>query len=162
FLRLNHKTCFNLIHIYYYYLDCLPGYSGVNCSQSCPYPFYGDLCQGICDCDNETCDVSTGCKIVTTGKKILKLNFRFNYCQNIKQVKVYDTEKKLGCVDLLLIFAHFFVYIHDRRNRTDMNRRLSHLQNVIPLCRVNLGSTGVRRCFPSLTLPTLRVSVLEM
>ncbi|XP_062587008.1 cell death abnormality protein 1-like [Saccostrea cucullata] len=58
---------------------CLPGYSGDYCSQSCPYPFYGDECQGKCDCDNEACNVSTGCKIVITGKKIFKLIFRSNY-----------------------------------------------------------------------------------
>ncbi|XP_062594194.1 protein draper-like [Saccostrea cucullata] len=45
---------------------CLPGYSGTNCSQPCPYPFYGDWCQGKCDCDNNTCDVSVGCLIHTT------------------------------------------------------------------------------------------------
>nr|XP_022290204.1 cell death abnormality protein 1-like [Crassostrea virginica] len=46
---------------------CMPGYFGENCSQQCPYPSYGIRCQGgFCDCDEDLCDVSTGCKIRTT------------------------------------------------------------------------------------------------
>ena len=46
----------------------MPGYFGENCSQQCPYPSYGIRCQGgFCDCDEDLCDVSTGCKIRTTG-----------------------------------------------------------------------------------------------
>ena len=48
-------------------LECSPGYSGPNCTIQCPYPFYGEECQGICDCDNDTCDISTGCTLLTTG-----------------------------------------------------------------------------------------------
>nr|XP_022290380.1 cell death abnormality protein 1-like [Crassostrea virginica] len=42
------------------------GYGGSNCTSPCPYPTYGDRCQGICDCDNNSCDVSTGCRTPTT------------------------------------------------------------------------------------------------
>lgn len=45
----------------------MPGYSGQNCSSKCPYPAYGNRCQGNCDCNNDTCDVSTGCRSLTTG-----------------------------------------------------------------------------------------------
>lgn len=45
---------------------CMPGYTGLNCSDKCPFPFYGDRCQNMCDCNNETCDVSTGCRDLTT------------------------------------------------------------------------------------------------
>ena len=46
----------------------MPGYFGENCTQQCPYPSYGIRCQGgFCDCDEDLCDVSTGCKIQTTG-----------------------------------------------------------------------------------------------
>nr|XP_022287203.1 platelet endothelial aggregation receptor 1-like [Crassostrea virginica] len=45
---------------------CGPGYFGPNCTLICPYPTYGDECQEICDCDNKTCDISTGCRIPTT------------------------------------------------------------------------------------------------
>ncbi|XP_052690842.1 multiple epidermal growth factor-like domains protein 10 [Crassostrea angulata] len=45
---------------------CMPGYSGLNCTTRCPYPSYGYRCQGYCDCSNDTCDVSTGCRTLTT------------------------------------------------------------------------------------------------
>ena len=50
-----------------YFEECGPGYSGPNCTLICTYPTYGDECQEICDCDNKTCDISTGCRIPTTG-----------------------------------------------------------------------------------------------
>uniref|UniRef100_K1RZ66 Uncharacterized protein n=1 Tax=Magallana gigas TaxID=29159 RepID=K1RZ66_MAGGI len=45
---------------------CMPGYTGLNCTTRCPYPTYGTRCQGYCNCSNYTCDVSTGCRTVTT------------------------------------------------------------------------------------------------
>ena len=48
-------------------LECSRGYHGPNCTIQCPYPTYGDGCQGICDCDNDTCDFTTGCTLLTTG-----------------------------------------------------------------------------------------------
>lgn len=51
----------------FFYLGCMPGYSGVNCSFSCPYPSYGVECQKSCNCIRDLCDVSTGCKQTTTG-----------------------------------------------------------------------------------------------
>lgn len=45
----------------------MPGYSGVNCTADCPYPTYGDNCQDLCDCDEDICNVSTGCTQITTG-----------------------------------------------------------------------------------------------
>ena len=50
-----------------YFVECKPGFIGSNCAISCPYPSYGEQCQGICDCDKNNCDVSTGCKRITTG-----------------------------------------------------------------------------------------------
>ncbi|XP_056013948.1 scavenger receptor class F member 2-like isoform X2 [Ostrea edulis] len=47
---------------------CLPGYLGINCSIMCLYPYYGEECQEECDCERELCDVSVGCKDVTTDK----------------------------------------------------------------------------------------------
>lgn len=44
----------------------MPGYTGLNCSDKCPFPFYGENCMEMCNCINETCDVSTGCKDLTT------------------------------------------------------------------------------------------------
>lgn len=42
--------------------SCRPGYNGINCTTSCPYPSYGHQCQGNCDCVEDNCDVSTGCE----------------------------------------------------------------------------------------------------
>ena len=50
-----------------YFEECGPGYFGPNCTFICIYPGYGDGCQGICECDNKTCDIFTGCRIPTTG-----------------------------------------------------------------------------------------------
>lgn len=44
----------------------MPGYTGLNCSEKCPPLFYGHKCQKRCNCSNETCDVSTGCRDLTT------------------------------------------------------------------------------------------------
>lgn len=44
----------------------MPGYIGLNCSNKCPFPFYGEKCKKQCDCSNDTCDVSTGCRDLTT------------------------------------------------------------------------------------------------
>lgn len=41
--------------------ECMSGYTGVNCSSLCPYPFYGEHCQRTCNCSRDLCDVSTGC-----------------------------------------------------------------------------------------------------
>ena len=46
---------------------CMSGYFGRNCSLQCPYPTFGKRCQGKCDCEQDLCDVSTGCKIQSTG-----------------------------------------------------------------------------------------------
>nr|XP_034316682.1 multiple epidermal growth factor-like domains protein 10 [Crassostrea gigas] len=45
---------------------CMPGYTGVNCSSSCPYPYYGVDCQRTCKCSRDKCEVSTGCNSLTT------------------------------------------------------------------------------------------------
>lgn len=44
----------------------MPGYIGLNCSNKCPYPYYGEKCKQWCNCSNDTCDVSTGCRDLTT------------------------------------------------------------------------------------------------
>lgn len=48
-------------------IDCMPGYTGMNCSSKCPYPSYGTNCQGFCNCDSNQCDASRGCT-QTSGK----------------------------------------------------------------------------------------------
>lgn len=45
----------------------MPGYTGLNCSSKCPYPTYGRHCQGLCNCREIQCEVSFGCRTLTTG-----------------------------------------------------------------------------------------------
>lgn len=53
--------------MYIYFSECMPGYTGLNCTTKCPYPTYGERCQGYCDCSNNACDVSFGCIEITTS-----------------------------------------------------------------------------------------------
>lgn len=46
--------------------QCMPGFSGENCSSTCPYPTYGRDCQELCNCSKDICDVFTGCQRFTT------------------------------------------------------------------------------------------------
>lgn len=49
------------------YIECMPGYTGPNCETRCPYPTYGNRCQGYCNCSTDMCAESTGCRSLTTG-----------------------------------------------------------------------------------------------
>lgn len=51
----------------FYFLACMPGYNGVNCSIPCPYPFFGNQCQRKCICIENVCDVTSGCQHVNRG-----------------------------------------------------------------------------------------------
>lgn len=41
--------------------DCLPGYYGLNCRESCRYPNYGVKCQEGCNCSQIACNHIIGC-----------------------------------------------------------------------------------------------------
>lgn len=45
----------------------MPRYVGLNCTTKCPYPSYGEKCQEYCNCNYDTCDVSTGCVAIKTS-----------------------------------------------------------------------------------------------
>lgn len=49
----------------------MPGCSGVNCTERCNYPAYGLRCKGYCDCEEDACDMSIGCRTPLTGKSHL-------------------------------------------------------------------------------------------
>lgn len=55
--------CFDLL----WFIECLPGYTGLNCSDKCPYPSYGKNCQGFCNCSEIQCDILRGCNNITSG-----------------------------------------------------------------------------------------------
>lgn len=40
----------------------MPGYTGIECTFECPYPSFGNDCQGYCRCSIELCDVARGCR----------------------------------------------------------------------------------------------------
>ncbi|XP_062573283.1 multiple epidermal growth factor-like domains protein 10 [Saccostrea cucullata] len=48
-------------------VKCQNGYSGINCSEICQYPNYGEDCQNECNCTQEMCDPSKGCQDISTG-----------------------------------------------------------------------------------------------
>lgn len=55
----------------YLFLECMQGFSGENCSSTCPYLTYGRDCQELCNCSKDICDVFTGCQRFTTGYNVL-------------------------------------------------------------------------------------------
>lgn len=68
----------------------MPGYTGVNCSSSCPYPYYGVDCQRTCKCSRDKCDVSTGCNSLTTGKQFENKNTFKNHKTRNLMVQVIN------------------------------------------------------------------------
>lgn len=42
-----------VVYIYFIIVACPAGSYGKNCSDVCPYPYYGILCEGMCNCSKE-------------------------------------------------------------------------------------------------------------
>ncbi|XP_048771497.2 uncharacterized protein LOC125677461 isoform X2 [Ostrea edulis] len=40
---------------------CMPGYFDQYCNKTCEYPRYGMRCMGKCDCEQDICNIVTGC-----------------------------------------------------------------------------------------------------
>lgn len=59
----------------------MQGFTGENCSSSCPYPTYGNECQNLCNCSKDMCNVSTGCQNSTQVCLIYSIKI-INYAQN--------------------------------------------------------------------------------
>lgn len=59
---------FEKMIIIWFFLVCMPGFSGINCTEQCSYPAYGIRCKGYCDCKEDMCDMSIGCTTPTPGK----------------------------------------------------------------------------------------------
>lgn len=121
---------------------CMPGYSGLNCTTRCPYPSYGYRCQGYCDCGNDTCDVSTGCRTITsaaldplsitpdpTSSNIMNKTEIFSAIQSESTKSTVGqpspTSNKtlhiliilFGGVDIILICIHSAICVSDRRRQ---------------------------------------------
>lgn len=91
--------------LYFYLVRCVskcqPGYIGLNCTRICPYPSYGERCQGYCECSNETCDISTGCRSLNTPTTGLYI---FDVCFLI----LLHTTMKMDCIDIYIPQIHFW------------------------------------------------------
>lgn len=95
--------------------NCKPGYTGLNCTIQCPYPTYGDKCQGVCNCSTEICDMSWGCKTLTT---LITGNSLETTMPNLIHPKSKEILlpfiQIIGCVDIILLCAYLALCIHDR------------------------------------------------
>lgn len=96
----------------------MPGYSGLNCTTKCPYPLYGYRCQGFCNCSNYTCDVSTGCRTITSGI----LQFRKIFCGDIfkKNVDPFIYLKNI-CILIASTFLTALDTLSNTTNPTSSN-----------------------------------------
>ncbi|XP_062621099.1 uncharacterized protein LOC134282708 [Saccostrea cucullata] len=43
---------------------CNQGYFGNNCTELCPFPFYGVVCVKKCNCSVDDCHYATGCPVL--------------------------------------------------------------------------------------------------
>lgn len=69
----------------------MPGYSGVNCSSLCPYPYYGAHCQKTCNCSSKMCNVSTGCIVELIGNHIFFYDPKKGRCINLISILILRT-----------------------------------------------------------------------
>nr|XP_034331335.1 multiple epidermal growth factor-like domains protein 11 [Crassostrea gigas] len=85
--------------------ECMPGYTGPNCSNNCLFPFYGENCKERCNCSNDRCDVSAGCRDLTTLTALTTGRFLLLFIQII------------GSLDILFLFANLALCIYDRKEQ---------------------------------------------
>ena len=77
--------------MYDLFLDCSAGFFGDNCSESCPFPQYGLLCNETCDCSNSSCHQIYGCRTTTlipTGDVFVILDAKYRHLEE-SLVKYY-------------------------------------------------------------------------
>ena len=68
------------LHIF---AECSQGFAGDHCTDLCPFPCYGALCNDTCGCHSSSCHHVYGCNIITfpaTGRYnvILQESFFLN------------------------------------------------------------------------------------
>lgn len=66
-------------------IECKIGYYWTNCGRKCPFPFYGEKCKEMCQCQEHNCDFANGCY---QGKYIFNFSHKlglilFKFCINI-------------------------------------------------------------------------------
>lgn len=53
--------------IFFIFVECPPGYTGMECAYRCHYPYYGEDCFVNCTCPKDMCDFVSGCKDTSTA-----------------------------------------------------------------------------------------------
>ncbi|XP_061192212.1 uncharacterized protein LOC133200430 [Saccostrea echinata] len=142
--------------------ECLAGYGGINCSQACPYPYYGEKCQKECKCEKEWCDISRGCPDVSTETEAtLSLNITTVVENHTNPTTGIFTTKDLfstndivlilievvGFVDIIMIFTYVVVCIYDRKFNTFNTREL--IETTVAFPENNSMYENVQIIFPS-------------
>ena len=61
-LKINEQKSY-IMHLIYF-ADCPPGFAGENCTDSCPFPRYGTLCNDRCGCSISSCHHVYGCNTI--------------------------------------------------------------------------------------------------
>ncbi|XP_062587074.1 uncharacterized protein LOC134248688 [Saccostrea cucullata] len=121
---------------------CLPGYGGINCTK-CPFPFYGDKCQGHCQCSMELCHFSRGCSVPSTEMEdhstvistVMEKDTIWttgsspymytNFTSRVPTKKPSSINRiilisivVIGFVDVLMILTNVVVCMYDRKYKT--------------------------------------------
>lgn len=73
--KIYYVVFFLLLILLHLLLACLSGYYGPNCTLPCRFPNYGTECQLKCDCDEQQCNHTIGCR----SANILSFHFPFFY-----------------------------------------------------------------------------------
>ncbi|XP_062597957.1 protein draper-like [Saccostrea cucullata] len=63
-------------------LKCPAGNYGHNCSEACPYPYFGELCELTCNCSVDLCHVGGGCFTGRSDSKLCRGTSGVTCCSN--------------------------------------------------------------------------------
>lgn len=107
---------------------CMPGYVGLNCTSTCPHPTYGERCQGYCNCSNETCDVSTGCK-EQYNTSIFTKSLDETVSKTDQMLLLFII--MIGGVDIVLLSAYLVLCIYDRPGQEKKVDSFSHGKSTV-------------------------------
>lgn len=82
FWMLSNTACLACVWLFFIYSACKAGYTGLNCTVKCFYPFHGQDCQSTCKCTKEHCNHMYGCKHPTEN-----ICSRYVICVLLKTMK---------------------------------------------------------------------------
>ena len=79
--------------------ECLPGFYGSDCSETCRYPNYGYGCQQKCHCSEIICNSAKGCRSRELGKHSVNIIHDINYFKaNI-----------MFCIPLKILYGNYLL-----------------------------------------------------